>query len=347
MLQDFSFFFLSILIEGAPFILLGTLLSGFIDVYLPPGAMEKLLPRHKGAAVMVAGLLGAILPVCECAVVPVIRKLLGKGLPFACALTYMLAAPIINPITFLSTYKAFGGATEGVFVDGLFITMSRMFLGYAVAVFAGLLVMRMPLEWLLRPSVLGRVSSSKLEVSSSGEEGGGCGHDHGHSHECGHDHVHSEECGHDHGHDHHHHHGEAASGLVRAMRAALKDFVDVAVYFVIGVAITAIFNVYVGPDSTALKSIADGEISGTATMMGLAFILSLCSTSDAFVAATLGYFTNGAKLAFLIFGPMMDVKLIFLYQTVLRKKAIFWLAVGLFLTIGIVTIAWQRAMLLP
>lgn len=326
MLSDFSFFFLSILIEGAPFILLGTVMSGFIDVYLPRNAMEKLLPRHKGAAVFVAGLLGAILPVCECAVVPVIRKLLGKGLPFACALTYMLAAPIVNPITLLSTHKAFGGEW--------LMTGSRMFLGYGVAVFAGLLVMRIPLAAVLKESLYKRLrkeedahDEAQIAAAKRQEE-----------------HDHSD--GHDRTHNHDHNHGpEQAPGVVRAMRAALKDFVDVAVYFVIGVAITAIFNVYVGPDSPLLTTIAGGEISGTVTMMVMAFVLSLCSTSDAFVAATLAHFTNGAKLAFLIFGPMMDVKLIFLYQTVLKKKAIVWLGVGLFVTIGIVTIAWQRAVL--
>ena len=106
-LPDFSYLFLSILVEGAPFILLGTIISGFIDVYLPSGTMDRLLPRNRGLAVLMSGLLGIIFPVCECAVVPVIRRLVKKGLPPACAITYMLAAPIVNPVTFLSTYSAF------------------------------------------------------------------------------------------------------------------------------------------------------------------------------------------------------------------------------------------------
>ena len=76
--------------------------------------------------------------------------------------------------------------------------------------------------------------------------------------------------------------------------------------------------------------------------MGLAFVLSLCSTSDAFIAATLAKFSWGAKLAFLTFGPMMDVKLLFLYQTVLRKRFIFLLAIGLFFAIGGISIFWQQ-----
>ena len=73
--QDFALAFLSILFEGAPFILLGTLISGFIDIYLPAGTMDRFLPKNRFLAVLTAGLLGAVFPVCECAVVPVIRRL--------------------------------------------------------------------------------------------------------------------------------------------------------------------------------------------------------------------------------------------------------------------------------
>ena len=73
--------------------------------------------------------------------------------------------------------------------------------------------------------------------------------------------------------------------------------------------------------------------------MGLAFLLSLCSTSDAFIAATLDAFGHGARLAFLVFGPMMDVKLLFLYSTILTRRFIFFLALALFVTIGAVSIS--------
>ena len=127
-----------------------------------------------------------------------------------------------------------------------------------------------------------------------------------------------------------------------AFRSAMKDFVDVAVYFVIGVSITALFNTGIAPGAQWLDSLAKNPAAAPAALMGLAFILSLCSTSDAFIAATLAKFSWGAKLAFLTFGPMMDVKLIFLYQTVLRKRFIVLLAAGLFLAIGGISIFWQQ-----
>lgn len=337
--QDFAYAFLSILFEGAPFILLGTLISGFIDIYLPAGTMDRLLPKKRFPAILVAGLLGAILPVCECAVVPVIRRLVKKGLPVSCALTYMLAAPIVNPITALSTWKAFKGpeipfGADTILSASLVMTVSRLGLGFLVAVVVGLVVSRIPMAKLLRQRLVD--SLTKEEEPKHSDD-----HDHGHDH---HHHEHGHGCcGHDHHHDHDH--GKEDNRLVAAFRSAMRDFVDVGVYFTIGVAITALFNTGIAPGAEWLDSLAKNHVVAPAALMALAFILSLCSTSDAFIAATLDKFTYGAKLAFLVFGPMLDVKLLFLYQTVLRRRFILWLALGLFIGIGAAAIAWQAAII--
>jgi uncharacterized membrane protein YraQ (UPF0718 family) len=331
--QDFAFAFLSILFEGAPFILLGTLISGFIDIYLPAGTMDKLLPRRKIPAILVAGLLGAILPVCECAVVPVIRRLVKKGLPVSCALTYMLAAPIVNPITALSTWKAFKGPEipfggDLSFSASLVMTVSRLGLGFLVAVAVGVIVSRIPMIKLLRQRLVESLEREKAVEAKKEHHH----HQHDHGHAC---------CGHDHGDGHHHHDHGRDNRLVAAFRSAMRDFVDVGVYFSIGVAITALFNTGIAPGAQWLGTLATNNVAAPAALMVLAFVLSLCSTSDAFIAATLDKFTYGAKLAFMVFGPMLDVKLIFLYQTVLKRRFILWLAIGLFVGIGAASIAWQ------
>lgn len=315
--------------EGAPFILLGTLLSGFLGVYLPAGAMEKLLPRNRTAAVFVSALLGLLLPVCECAVVPVIRRLVGKGLPVSCAFAYMLAAPIVNPITILSTWNAFP-ALEGWADRSEFFTFSRVLLGYGAAVFVGLVVLRIPLGKILKPHVLPEERDN-------------------HSHKHDHDHGDHSCCDHDHGaDDHSHDHAPAGENrIILAMRAALKDFTDVGVYFTIGVIITALFNVGIAPGAEWLESMEGSAFGQTAAFMLLAFLLSLCSTSDAFIAATLAppaAARNAARLAFLVFGPMMDVKLLFLYSTIMKPRFIAYLAVALFLLIGLGAIGWTSLM---
>ena len=323
--QDFALAFLSILFEGAPFILLGTLISGFLDIYLPPGAMDRFLPKNRTLAVVVAGLLGGVFPVCECAVVPVIRRLVGKGLPVSCALTYMLAAPIVNPITALSTWKAFQGQQAAL------MTSSRLLLGFLLAVAVGLIASR-----LARTTILKAKLAASLSLWGQSSHGNICGHAHPAGETCGgHDHAHGDSCcGHDHAH--------ADNRLVAAFRSAMKDFVDVGVYFTIGVAITALFNTGIAPGARWLDGLAQNPVGAPAALMALAFILSLCSTSDAFIAATLAKFSWGAKLAFLTFGPMMDVKLLFLYQSVLNKRFIAWLGVGLFVAIGSLSILWQN-----
>lgn len=316
-LQDFSIAFLSILSEGAPFILLGTLISGFIDIYLPANALERALPRNKYGAILLCGVLGIVLPVCECAVVPVIRRLVKKGLPISCGLTYMLAAPIVNPVTALSTWKAFGGEEQSAML------FSRLGLGYLVAILVGFIILRLPLASILRSAF----RKSLTEDKSPDEH-----HEHEHHHEhdecCGHDHhEHDESC------DHEHHHAPP-SRLTAALRSAQRDFVDVGVYFAIGVTITALFNTGIFPFYGWIDSMAENPTGAPAALMILAFLLSLCSTSDAFIAATLDKFTFASRLAFLVFGPMMDVKLLFLYHTVLNKRFILFLALGLFLLIG-------------
>ena len=123
------------------------------------------------------------------------------------------------------------------------------------------------------------------------------------------------------------------------MRTAMRDFVDVGMYFTIGVLITAVFKAYVSGDIVEIFN--QSEWVSTQLMMLLSFVLSLCSTSDAFIAANFPAPLAG-KLAFLIFGPMMDVKLVFMYLVVFRRKFTFGMATTLFVVIGTLCYFWMR-----
>jgi uncharacterized membrane protein YraQ (UPF0718 family) len=129
---------------------------------------------------------------------------------------------------------------------------------------------------------------------------------------------------HDHEHEHEHEDSGKGNNLIMALRAAMRDFVDVGIYFAIGITIVAVVNTPPPFDNNAvpLRDIIDGTADSTwgapAALMGLAF--------------------HGARLAFLVFGPMMDVKLLFLYSTILTKKFILYLAIGLFITIGAISV---------
>src|SRR3954454_11011693 len=140
--------FLSVLLEGVPFLLLGSLLSGLVDVFVSSERLAKMLPKNMTAAILVSGLLGLVFPMCECGSVIVIRRFIRKGLPLSCAVTYMLGAPIVSPIVALSTYAAFRGQNP------LMMTSLRLLMGYGIAVLAGVVASRFLPATLLQPTII-------------------------------------------------------------------------------------------------------------------------------------------------------------------------------------------------
>jgi uncharacterized protein len=131
----------------------------------------------------------------------------------------------------------------------------------------------------------------------------------------------------------------AANSLLRvgnALRVAVADFLDVMVFFVLGVTVSALFSTSVNQE--LIMPLALNDWIATFSLMGFAAILSLCSTSDAFIAATLVAFPSVAKLAFLVFGPMFDLKLLFIYSAVFRKRFVAGLGIGLFILIGLICV---------
>ena len=96
--QDGLTLALSVLIESLPFVALGVVLSIVVQVWLPDGVIERILPRAGWARRAVLSLLGMFIPVCECGNVPFARGLLMRGLGPADALAFLVAAPIVNPM---------------------------------------------------------------------------------------------------------------------------------------------------------------------------------------------------------------------------------------------------------
>jgi hypothetical protein len=101
--------FCGVFVQALPFLVIGVLVSGLVAAFLSPDRLARLLPRRTGAAVLVAGVGGFALPGCECGSVPVARRLFGSGATAAAALTFMLAAPAVNPVVLVATAVAFPG----------------------------------------------------------------------------------------------------------------------------------------------------------------------------------------------------------------------------------------------
>ncbi|RSN26773.1 hypothetical protein DMC61_25220 [Amycolatopsis sp. WAC 04169] len=113
-LRTGSTVFVAVVVQALPFLVLGVLISGAITAFLPAERLRRLLPRRAGLAVPVAGLAGVALPGCECASVPVARRLMQQRVAPAVALAFLLASPAINPIVLVTTAVAFPGAPEMV-----------------------------------------------------------------------------------------------------------------------------------------------------------------------------------------------------------------------------------------
>lgn len=122
--------FVSIGLQSLPFLVLGVVLSALIAVYLPADLLSRVLPRHPAAAIPVAGISGVVLPGCECASVPIAGSLMGRGVKPAVALTFLLAAPAINPVVLVSTAVAFGGRYEFVAARFLASLLTAVVVGW-------------------------------------------------------------------------------------------------------------------------------------------------------------------------------------------------------------------------
>jgi uncharacterized membrane protein YraQ (UPF0718 family) len=285
---NFTTVFLGIFIEAAPFLLLGTVASGLVEVFISREDLLRVMPRNRFLAPLVGGLMGFAFPVCECGVVPLTRRLFQKGLPVSAGMAFLLAAPIVNPVVIAGTYAAFGWGP---------VLLGRIGFGLLVAFSVGLV-------FSLHPSPLGMMRLHALPTISGGV-------------------------------------GEVATApptptrtlsekLRGALRIAGDEFFEMGRYLVIGSLLAALLQTLV-PQSTLL-AVGSGPLLSVIMMQILAFVLSICSTVDAFVAlAFVNTFSTGAVLSFLIFGPMVDIKSLLMFLGVFQRKYVAYLVLLPFL----------------
>jgi uncharacterized membrane protein YraQ (UPF0718 family) len=288
--------FVSILYEAFPFIVLGALIAGLLEEFVPQRLITRIMPRNRLWAILAGALLGLPFPMCECGIIPIMRRLIRKGLPLSACTAYLLAGPIINVVVFGSTLTAFlnheKNSTANLHQMGSWwMTGMRMGLGYVVAVGTSLVV-----EWQYRR--YGNKLLTPLAMPPAqplpGEEAEANGNGRKKSW------------------------GERLSNVTET---TLHDFVDIMVFLIIGAFISAVFGQVFSHEQVA--AFGHGyPVLAILGMMGMAVILCLCSEADAFVAASYTQLAPSAKLAFLTLGPMLDLKLYFMYTRVFRPRLI-------------------------
>lgn len=299
---NFILLFEGVLWEAMPFIVLGAIVAGVLEEFLPQQAITRFLPKSVLPAVMIGALLGLIFPMCECGIVVVMRRLLRKGLPLSCCVAYMLAGPIINPVVIFSTAVAFWPHGIEKEVIGL-----RVGLGFLVAVVTGLVVQG---QWVKHgTSLLTAVAvpppakRPEIDPPHTVDEAERSGLS-----------------------------PDAIPGrpvprkplmhrLGNISATALHDFVDITVFLILGAVLAAVVKQYISNDQIAQLSTREPYLAIPAMML-MAVLMCLCSEADAFVAASFTKMHISSKIAFLVLGPMLDLKLLLMYTRVYRPRLI-------------------------
>ncbi|HFI0038471.1 TPA: permease [Streptococcus suis] len=263
--------FLSIIIEALPFVLIGSLISGFIEVFITPEKVLSVLPKNKILAILFGTFIGFIFPSCECGIVPIVHRLLEKKVPNYTAIPFLVTAPIINPIVLFATYTAFG--------NSVLFALYRALGAILVSVIVGII-----LGFYVKEPIL-----KECQISQ-----------------------------------HHHDYSQKTNwqkvgfGLIHA----IDEFFDTGRYLVFGCLFASLVQVYI--PTAVLTTIGHNPLSAILLMMLLAFLLSLCSEADAFIGASLlSSFGFAPVMAFLIIGPMVDVKNLLMMKHYFTGKFIF------------------------
>ena len=307
--------FLSLLVEAIPFLLLGVLFSGLLLLFIDEGKLIAAMPKNPLLGAFAGSLIGFLFPVCECGNVPVARRLLMQGVPAPVAIGFLLAAPTINPIVIWATWTAFRDQPEIVVLRVLCSLAIATIIGWVFSAQADLRPMLHPLVACSIPAPkpkLGKKDYSPSLLQSGTFMLGGKGTS---------IRMDTPEF-------------IAAAGSITSkplkdrLRLFLENTVqelrELGAVLVVGSAIAATLQVAVPRE--IILSLGQDPITSIVAMMVLAAVVSICSTVDSFFALSFASaFTSASLLAFLVFGPMIDLKAIGLMLSIFKSRAVFYL----------------------
>lgn len=373
--ERFILVFTSIIYEALPFIVFGVVIAGLLEEFVPQEFLARIIPRNRPLAIGMGGLLGGVFPMCECGIIPIMRRLLHKGLPLSVCVAYMLAGPIINIVVILSTYVAF--TNYSIFGGPWNVVALRVGLAFVTAFVTALIV-----EWQYRKHGHALLSPQVVRGLTKADDNGNTQK------------------------------RTVFQRLNNISATALGDFVDIMAFLILGASLAATGRAAMDSlsvqrpalnaeleelkhngthlvkvkkiegdagfkagdailkvDGTTVTSIVDVDkvlrlrkpadqipvlvlrdeqetevdtrltvrrevnpfvsliennvVVAILIMMVVAVLFCLCSEADAFVAANFQMsWPAASKLAFLVLGPMMDIKLYLMYTRIFRPRLI-------------------------
>ena len=274
-----------LLLQAIPFTLIGVLVSAAVETWVTADFIEKHAPKSTANGFLAAILAGVCVPVCDCVVVPTFSRLVAKKLPLPCAITFLCAVPVVNPVSVLATWYAFADAPA--------VAVMRVALGVGIALLVGLSFAIFP----PKSSVLRNENLLKNNLKSkcSCELNCGCNHEENQNS--------SEQLKTQ---------NRTKSSICAQIKLYIKhiheDFLKLLPIIVCGTIVASVIRAWLGADP-ASRIQANNIWIAIPAMMAIAYFSSLCSSSDAVIARSLAAsLPMSSVLVFLLFGPMLDLK---------------------------------------
>ncbi|OKH22204.1 hypothetical protein NIES593_13490 [Hydrococcus rivularis NIES-593] len=299
--------FLSLFLEALPFLLLGIFVSSWLLVFADEHRLATKFPRRPIIGAIVGSWLGLIVPVGQYGNIPVTRRLLLQGIPKSVAMSFLIAAPTINPIVLWITWKAFPEQPGMIFFRVLFAWVMAVVIACIFSTYndklpsggeANGIESRSPLlrsgTFLLSP-----VPSQPLQEIENLDEG-----------------------------------DRAATTTKKSRKLAanlfventVRELIELSIFLVLGCAIASICQVFFPQE--ALLNWAKTPATQILVMLLLGTVLSVGSTADVFFISFLNAtFLRGALLAFLLFSSIIDLKAIPLMLSTFRAKFVLYLLI--------------------
>lgn len=269
-MQDFVTLSLSIFVEAFPFLVLGSLLAAFVNTYVPAHAFEKLLPKKGVFRRAILSLMGFLFPVCECGNVPLSRALMIQGLKPSEAITFLLAAPVINPVTIWATWAAFSYDRS--------IVISRVAATFMTANIVGYILSLKKREQDFLTNDFVALCEAPPEQKKTIR----------------------------------HRVDKLSSNFTHEAYTMIK-------MLAFGAIVAGVVQSFV--PRGILVGIGSNVVLSILAMLLLAFVVSICANVDAFFALSFANtFTAGSIVSFLVFGPMIDIKMLALLKTTFKNE---------------------------
>lgn len=301
----FSVTALSIFLEGVPFLLIGALVSGLIEIFLTPERVVRYLPSNIFAAILLASFSGLCFPLCECGIVPIAGRLLRKKVPVPVVVAFLFSVPLVNITVIASTSVAFGR----MFI----VPLLRVAGGIIIATLAGVIVHFIKTDGY----ITGESGSAYLKdrVVLSGWQ------------------ITDREPAPE--------KPSFINKLTQCMDHSVADFFDTSKYFVIGIMIASLVHTMLSPP--ALMQFSNNLPGSIVSMSLLSYLLCLCSQTDAFIAKTfVMQISTPAIIAFLLSGSMIDLKNTVLLTKIFKPKFIAILLIIMFTLVFFYALAVQK-----